>query len=189
MYVLLNVVTLENIKKQGLPLKALSRYSSCLLHLLLHRGEALLNTVKFVLWSRCYLIPTLLIHDIEDLLLMIQSLVEQAGKVLPYLRVGTFQNAAGQHAGSQFVLIEENTHPFHIFSHFNSSLLHAAAFGYQRSRGLDPLTVLITHILHQALDLRIGAFTHGVLTGFLDSFKDLAGVLQIQEFPGGKSSH
>jgi hypothetical protein len=44
--------------------------------------------------------------------------------------------------------------------------------------------VLTVHTLDEAFDLGIGAFAHGVIARFLNSFKNLAGILQIQKLPG-----
>jgi len=44
--------------------------------------------------------------------------------------------------------------------------------------------MLAAHALHKAFYLGIAALTHGVLAGFLDGLENLAGVLQIEEFPG-----
>ena len=45
------------------------------------------------------------------------------------------------------------------------------------------------HTLNEILDLGIGAFVHGVIACLLDRLEELAGILQIEKFPGGKLTH
>lgn len=44
--------------------------------------------------------------------------------------------------------------------------------------------MLAAHTLDKAFNLGISAFAHGMLACFLDSFKNLARIFQIQELPG-----